>query len=101
MDIFIKICLLWLVVINVYAFFRMGWDKRKAENEEGRTSEKHFFKTAIIGGTFGVIVGMRMWRHKTQKWKFQVPVYAILVLQVLFLIAIYYFFFMDSRVEVL
>jgi len=71
----------------------MGWDKRKANQQAWRTSEKHFFIVAALGGSLGVFVGMRVWRHKTQKWAFKGPVYGILVAQLCLLcLGVYWWF---------
>ena len=65
MDLFIKIALVWILLISVYAFAKMGWDKRKAKKGQGRVPEKNFFKLAAIGGAIGIIIGMQVWRYKT------------------------------------
>ncbi|CAA6798738.1 MAG: Unknown protein [uncultured Aureispira sp.] len=82
--------LAWIGICSLYTFFRMGWDKRKANQKEWRTSEKHFFIAAAIGGSLGVLLGMQVWRHKTQKWAFKLPVYSIVTLQ-LILLYLYWF----------
>lgn len=85
----LKIALIWISILSIYAFVGMGWDKRKANKKNWRTSEKHFFITAAIGGSIGVLVGMQYWRHKTQKWAFKGPVYAISLVQLL--LVVFYF----------
>lgn len=85
--------LIWLFTLSLYAFFRMGWDKRKANQQKWRTAEKHFFIVAALGGSLGVVLGMRVWRHKTQKWAFKGPVYGILFLQLCLLCLLGYWLY--------
>ena len=80
---------IWCLILGIYAFFRMGWDKRKARQEGWRTSEMHFFVVAALGGSLGVLLGMKIWRHKTQKWLFKGPVYGIIWLQLIGIVAYY------------
>jgi len=70
----------YLILINLMAFLRMGWDKRKAKKGTWRTSEASLLFPGLLGGIFGVIVGMRVFHHKTRKWAFKGPAYLILVL---------------------
>lgn len=82
----LKAALIWVSILSIYAFARMGWDKRKADQKAWRTSEMHFFVTSALGGSLGVLLGMQYWRHKTQKWAFKAPVYVISLIQVLLLV---------------
>jgi uncharacterized membrane protein YsdA (DUF1294 family) len=43
---------------------------------------------AVIGGALGAFLGMKMFRHKTQHWKFRILVPLLLVL---WIVAIAYF----------
>ncbi len=86
-----KVLLVWLLFFSVYAFAKMGWDKRKAVQNERRVPEKHFFKLAALGGSLGILLGMKIWRHKTHKWSFKRPVFLIVFLQIsLLLIGLYF-----------
>lgn len=79
--------IVWLG-LNLYAFILMGWDKCQAKKKGDRLSEKRLLGTALVGGSLGVYLGMRMWRHKTQKMSFKWRFYAIVLLQ-LTLIGLY------------
>lgn len=61
----------------------MGIDKRKARKKLWRISESTLFFIAIIGGSIGSIVGMRIFHHKTRHWYFVYGMPLILVLQVI------------------
>lgn len=79
---------LWLVLINLAAFLVFGWDKFKAKYRERhpaarRVPEKTLFLLALLGGSAGALLGMRVWRHKTLHRSFRIGIPAILVLQLL------------------
>lgn len=71
-----------LVAINLVAFFVMGFDKRKSAGNRNtrRIPEGHLFFLATVFGSVGMYVGMQVFRHKTQKWYFQIGI-PLLILQ--------------------
>ena len=74
---------LYLLLINLFAFLQMGWDKRQSKRPEARrVPEKRLFVTALIGGSLGALLGMFRFRHKTRHWTFRLGLPLILVLQV-------------------
>ena len=86
------IALCYLLIINLVAFFMMGWDKRQAKKEGARrTPEKKLFAAAILGGSIGAIAGMQTFRHKTKHWYFRFGMPAILILQIAAAAAVWYF----------
>jgi uncharacterized membrane protein YsdA (DUF1294 family) len=89
-----EIILIWIAILSVYTFIAMGWDKRKARKKNWRISEKHFFVVSALGGSIGVLLGMKYWRHKTHKWVFKGPIYAIGTIQLL--LSVYLLFVMDT-----
>lgn len=80
---------LYLVIINLTAFVLMGVDKRRAIKGLWRIPEKTLFMTAILGGSIGAILGMRIFHHKTKHLKFVIGLPAILFLQLLAAACIY------------
>jgi uncharacterized membrane protein YsdA (DUF1294 family) len=70
----------YIIGINTFAFFIMGYDKRMAQNKKRRIPERHFFWYAFIGGSVGAFIGMRVYRHKTQHRSFQYGIPAIILL---------------------
>ena len=64
-------------------------DKRKARKNLWRIPERVLLGAALLGGSMGVLAGMRLCRHKTKKAKFFVGVPCILLLQILLFIYIY------------
>ena len=83
----------WLVVINLITFLIFGLDKwkakRKMRNEAvRRVPEKTLFLLAVLGGSVGALLGMRVFRHKTLHRSFRLGIPAILILQLLLLGAV-------------
>ena len=79
----------WLSLINIVAFIAMGDDKYRAALGKWRISEKTLFLLAVIGGSFGGISGMYVFRHKTQHKKFSVGFPVIFIVQLVIGVLIY------------
>ena len=79
---------LYLIGINVLTFLLYGFDKWKARRGKWRIPEDTLIWLAIVGGSIGALLGMNLFRHKTQHKKFTLGVPAIFVAQ----IALIYFF---------
>jgi uncharacterized membrane protein YsdA (DUF1294 family) len=84
-----KVIAIWCLLVSIYGFVMMGLDKRKAIQLKRRISERHFYQIVALGGFLGVSMGMFVWRHKTQKWKFKLPVFGIFTMQILGVIIFY------------
>ena len=74
--------LVWLVLVNILDFALMGVDKRRARRDAWRVRERTFFLLALLGGTLGAILGMRLFRHKTKHWYFRYGLPVLLAGQV-------------------
>ena len=61
----LHIVLIYLVVINVVTFFMYGIDKWKAKRTKWRIPEATLLGMAVIGGSIGAWLGMKVWHHKT------------------------------------
>lgn len=85
--------LIYLAVINIIGFAMMGIDKRRAIRGAWRLSEASLFWAAILGGSIGSIAGMQHFRHKTKHWYFKYGMPAILILQIVGAIAVWWLFF--------
>lgn len=73
----------YLLLINIVGFALMGIDKERAKKRKWRIKEKNLFLVAFIGGSFGSILGMHFFRHKTKHMKFLIGMPLILVLHVI------------------
>ena len=104
---FLHITLIYLAAINVVTFFLYGIDKWKAASKRGqsqtclrfaerkqfrpkvkakrskwRISEAALLWMAVIGGSIGAWMGIKIWHHKTMHKKFKFGVPAIIILQI-------------------
>ena len=80
---------LYLIGINVLTFLLYGIDKWKARRGKWRIPEDTLIWLAIAGGSIGALLGMYLFRHKTQHKKFTLGIPAIILVQVT---PIYFFF---------
>jgi uncharacterized membrane protein YsdA (DUF1294 family) len=78
-----QIIIIYLVVINVVTFFMYGIDKWKARKVKWRIREAALLGLAVLGGSIGAWLGMKVWHHKTLHKKFRYGVPAIIVIQLL------------------
>ena len=75
----LHVVLIYLAVINVVTFFMYGIDKwrstsgrllptgrKKAKNSKWRIRETALLGLAVLGGSIGAWLGMKVWHHKTQ-----------------------------------
>lgn len=84
----ITLIIIYFVVINFISFLFMGIDKYKARKRAWRIPESTLFVLAIIGGSIGSIAGMHLFHHKTRHWYFLYGMPAILIIQILIIIAL-------------
>ena len=70
------------LAVNITSFLLYGIDKYKAKKGRWRISEATLLLMAVIGGSIGAWVGMRIWHHKTihKMFKYGIPV--IIIFQV-------------------
>ena len=78
--------LIYLLIINALGFFLMLADKHKAQKKLWRIPERVLMGTAVLGGSLGVFLGMRLFRHKTLHPKFSVGVPILLAVHALLFI---------------
>ena len=72
----------YLLAINIATFFLYGIDKYKAKKGRWRISEATLLLMAVIGGSIGAWVGMRIWHHKTMHKMFKYGIPVIIIFQV-------------------
>lgn len=83
-----RILFIYLLVINVATFLTFGIDKWKARNNRWRLREAALLGLAMLGGSIGAWLGMRVWHHKTLHRKFKYGVPLILLVQIAIAIAL-------------
>lgn len=75
--------LLYLIIVNIFGFLIIYIDKKRAKRNKWRIPEKTLFLVATFGGSIGTILGMYIFRHKTQKIKFKFGVPVIIAIQII------------------
>ena len=75
--------LIYLAATNVATFLIYGIDKYKARKKKWRITETALLLLAVIGGSIGAWLGMKVWHHKTKHKKFKYGIPAIIILQVI------------------
>lgn len=83
--------LIYLLVANVATFIIYGVDKLKAKEHWWRISEFTLLLLAIVGGSIGAWLGMKVWHLKTLHKKFKYGVPVILFLQIIAFVVVYFY----------
>ena len=76
-----EVLLYYLIGINIVTFFVYGIDKFKAKKGRWRISEATLLMLAVVGGSVGAWLGMKVWHHKTMHKKFKYGLPLILLAQ--------------------
>jgi len=72
--------LTYYLVLTGITFLVWGYDKYRAAMNQWRVPERVLFTLIFIGGAFGALAGMLVFRHKTRKTYFWVAVIAACVI---------------------
>lgn len=70
------------VIMSLVAFVYFGIDKRRANLDKHRISERQLHLLAFFGGWPGAVMGQQTFRHKTIKMSFRVVLWAIIACHV-------------------
>ena len=81
---------LFLVIMNLLAFAIFGVDKWKAKHDRSRVPERTLWLLTVLGGALGALIGMQVFRHKTQHRSFRWGVPILLIVQIVLLIILIY-----------
>ena len=73
---------IYLLSINIISFTYMGIDKLLAILKKRRISENTLIFFSIIGGSFGTLLSMIIFRHKIRKPKFLIIVPTTLIITI-------------------
>ena len=77
----LRAIIIYLIGITILTFLVFGIDKWKARSGKWRIPEATLIWMSIAGGSIGALLGMYLFRHKTQKRKFNLGIPAILIVQ--------------------
>ena len=84
----VKNIIIYLLCVNLISFLAMFIDKQKAKKGSWTIKESTLLILALIGGSIGGIAGMYIFHHKTKKARFYIGMPAMLVLQIMLVIAV-------------
>lgn len=62
----------YLILANLINLLLFYIDKRRARKGDWRVSESTFFYIALLGGSLGAIIAMKIFKHKTRRTKFKI-----------------------------
>ena len=79
----------YILGINVIVFIIYGIDKLKAKKRKWRIPENTLLLLAIIGGSIGAWLGIKVWHHKTLHKKFKYGIPLIVIAQIAIVVYIF------------
>lgn len=82
----LAVILAFIVIMSISGYFIMFSDKKKSIKNEWRIKESTIFMVALLGGSVGVYLGMRSFRHKTNHTSFALGIPLMIIIQTYFLI---------------
>jgi uncharacterized membrane protein YsdA (DUF1294 family) len=71
----------YLLIVNLLAFIAFGEDKRRAQLDRRRISERSLLALAFAFGAAGAYAGQQVFRHKTRKPPFRMLLPVLLAVQ--------------------
>jgi uncharacterized membrane protein YsdA (DUF1294 family) len=87
-SLFDNVVLIWVIILGIFAFILMGYDKLAAKvSPKRRVRERNLWLVSAMGGFVGVCLGAVVFHHKVSKGGFWPPVIASLIV---WLIAFYF-----------
>ena len=76
----------WTVgIASVLTILLFGYDKVAAADGRMRIPVSVLLTPVALGGAAGALVSMLLFRHKTRKWYFRIPIFFCLAVQALVL----------------
>lgn len=79
-TLFDNIVLIWILILGLFAFVLMGYDKLAAKvSPKRRVRERNFWLVSALGGFAGVGLGAVVFHHKVSKGSFWPPVIASII----------------------
>ena len=86
----IQVILLYILSVNLGGFIAFGIDKKRSIRSKWRIPEATLLTIALLGGSIGCLLGMKVFRHKTLKLLFSIGIPVILALQIILIIVIFF-----------
>ncbi len=95
MDNLTQLVLIYTASINLISLLMFGVDKLKAKHDAWRLSERSLYLVSFLGGVFGSVLGMKIFRHKTRKTKFKIIISILAIWNVIIYLVVTDQFFYD------
>lgn len=86
----VRLFLVYLLVVNFISIIVCVFDKSAAKRKRHRVPEKTLFLLSVIGGSVGMLITMKIIRHKTLHKRFMIGIPLIIILQIAAVLAILY-----------
>lgn len=83
----------YFLIINIIGFAMAFADKKKAENGKWRIPEATLFFVSFIGGSAGMLFGLKKIRHKTKQKRFMLGIPLMIIFQIALAAVILAYFF--------
>ncbi|MDD3049272.1 MAG: DUF1294 domain-containing protein [Bacilli bacterium] len=80
----------YYIFINVFTLILYYLDKQKAIHHRRRISERFLFVFSFLGGSIGAYSAMKLFHHKTRKYKFYIINLFAFILHFCLLLLIHY-----------
>ncbi len=81
MNLYLKLFIIYLALINVFSIIVTAYDKHAAVRHMRRIREKTLLILSFFGGSAGMYITMLLIRHKTRRIKFMLGIPIIFFLQ--------------------
>ena len=78
---------IYILLINLITFIVFAMDKKKARRKQWRVPESTLLFLSLMGGGFGGLLSMYIFRHKTDKIKF------VIIMPILFILNFLAFYY--------
>jgi uncharacterized membrane protein YsdA (DUF1294 family) len=91
----------YVVALSAAGFMAAFWDREAARKNTRRIPERILLALALLGGSIGVIAGLRLARHKAGRSLFRTYLRMIVIIQFTVLMSLSFPATRDSLMEIL
>lgn len=71
-----------ILAMNIICFLSFGYDKKAAKKGWGRVPERTYLTLGFLSAFPALLLGRKVFRHKTVKKEFIIPMWGLFILQV-------------------
>ena len=79
----------YLIIINICGLAVIGIDKYRVSRKKRRIPERWLLIAGFLGGSLGIWIGMRLFRHKTRKPRYYVGIPVMLLIHAVLCVFIF------------